>query len=172
MLAPSPLPNEQPNLFGHLSLRNGLGANIYVSIDSIDNLAGEDQLLHCFFTEFSGRLPKSFPLPPTLTIATSKSTHQCYWGVDGLTVAEFEALSDRFVKDYGATRNALQPTSLLSAPGFINHSADGFATHILFDERYTSECRWPDKAEFLQTRNIINANTFRNYSQNRYRFKN
>jgi Primase C terminal 2 (PriCT-2)/RepB DNA-primase from phage plasmid len=118
--------------------RFGAGAWVAVNETDLRGRKRENTIrVRAVFQEADGGYGGPFPRPPSIVIETSLGRFHRYWLVqghwpaDGQGVADFRAVMERMVADYGSDPGAKDVTRVLRVPGFLHRKGHPFMVRMV-----------------------------------------
>ena len=124
------------------------GAGVYLTVNQTDGKGRKSQnitRIRAVWQEDDDGFEGEFPLPPSLEVETSEGHYHRYWFVaddwpaDVQGRADFAAVMQRMVTDYGCDKNAKDLCRVLRVPGFYHRKGQPRMVCIVGGnrERYT-----------------------------------
>jgi hypothetical protein len=103
---------------------NAEGAGVFVTVNETDGKGRKSEnirRLRAVWCEADDAEPRSWPLPPSMIVETSRGRFHYYWLVDGeLSRKAFAAIMRCMVEEYGSDKQATDISRVLRLPGFFH----------------------------------------------------
>jgi putative DNA primase/helicase len=112
---------------------NQKGAGIFVTVNETDGVGRKNCNIiraRAIFQDDDGGFEGTYPLTPSIEVASSPGKYQRYWLSSGLTPDLFNTLLDRLVQSYGSDKNAKGLARVFRLPGFL-HLKDPAHPHLV-----------------------------------------